>query len=32
MTFKVPVVKPKTLDCSGQSGLSMKNRVLLLKL
>ena len=28
LIFKVPVVKPKTLDYSGQSDLLMENRVL----
>ena len=28
LIFKAPVVKPKTLDYSGQSDLSMENRVL----
>ena len=28
MAFKAPVVKPKTLDYSGQSDLPMENRVL----
>ena len=28
LIFKAPVVKPKTLDYSGQSDLPMENRVL----